>query len=119
MHDEDGRPVFRIAVTSHDSLTAWLVPLAQRIREGLDGERVLLAFDRAGAFAEPLADLRDAEFDFVTYERKPYPELAATAFTATTIAGENVGLHESRLRNLGAGRGRIRRIAVRRRTAAR
>jgi len=112
-HDEDGRPVFRIAVTSHDSLTAWLVPLAQRIREGLGGERVLLAFDRAGAFAEPLAELRDADFDFVTYERKPYPELAATAFTATTIAGENVGLHESRLRNLGAGRGRIRRIAVR------
>jgi len=113
VHDEDGRPVFRIAVTSHDSLTAWLVPLAQRIRDGLDGEPVLLAFDRAGAFAEPLAELRDANFDFVTYERKPYPELAVTAFTTTTIAGEHVGLHESRLRNLGAGRGRIRRIAVR------
>lgn len=112
-HDEDGRPVFRVAVTSHDSLSTWLLPLAKRLREGLDGERVLLAFDRGGAFAEPLAELRDADFDFVTYERKPYPELAASAFTATTIAGEKVGLHESRLRNLGEGRGRIRRIAVR------
>jgi hypothetical protein len=30
-----------------------------------------------------------------------------------TIAGDDVGLHESRLRNLGSGRGRIRRIVVR------
>lgn len=114
VHDEDGRPVFRVAITSHDTLTAWLLPLAQRIRDGLGAdERVLLAFDRAGAFAEELARLRDADFDFVTYERKPYPELPATAFTATTIAGEEVGLHEGRLRNLGARRGRLRRIAIR------
>ncbi|MDQ3341946.1 MAG: hypothetical protein M4D80_42915, partial [Myxococcota bacterium] len=114
VHDEDGRPVFRVAVAAHDSLKAWLPPLAARLRDGLgEGGQILLAFDRAGAFAEPLADLRDAGFDFVTYERKPYPELPATAFTATTIAGDHVGLHESRLRNLGAGRGRIRRIAIR------
>ena len=114
VHDEDGRPIFRVPVTSHDSLTAWLLPLAQRIRDGLGvDERVLLAFDRAGAFAEELARLRDADFDFVTYERKPYPELPPTAFTATTIAGEDVGLHEGRLRNLGARRGRLRRIAIR------
>jgi hypothetical protein len=113
VHDEDGSPVFRVAVTAHDSLSTWLLPLAKRLRDGLDGERVLLAFDRGGAFAEPLAALRDADFDFVTYERKPYPELAASAFVAATIAGETVGLHESRLRNLGEGRGRIRRIAVR------
>lgn len=114
VHDEDGRPVFRIAVTSHDSLTTWLPALATRLRDGLGGdEPIVLAFDRAGAFSEPLADLRDAGFDFVTYERKPYPELPVASFTATTIAGENVGLHEGRLRNLGAGRGRIRRIAIR------
>jgi hypothetical protein len=114
IHDEDGRPVFRFAVTSHDSLPTWLPPLAKRLRDALgEDEQILLAFDRAGAHAEPLAALRDAGFDFVTYERKPYPELPTTAFTPTTIAGENVGLHESRLRNLGAGRGRIRRIAVR------
>ena len=68
--------------------------------------------NRAGAHAEPLAALRDAGFEAVTYERKPYPAIAATAFTPTTICGEVVGLHESRLRNLGDGRGRVRRIAV-------
>ncbi len=114
VHDEDGSPVWRVAVPAHDSLSTWLPPLAARLREALGpDETIVLAFDRAGAYADPLAALRDTGFDFVTYERKPYPELPATAFTATTIAGENVGLHEQRLRNLGAGRGRIRRIAIR------
>ena len=114
VHDEDGRPVFRIAVPSHDSLTTWLPSLAKRLREALgEDEEIVLAFDRAGAFAEALADLRDANFGFVTYERKPYPELPASAFSPTTIAGDKVGLHESRLHNLGDGRGRIRRIAIR------
>lgn len=114
VHDEDGCPVWRVAVPSHDSLTTWLPPLAARLREALGpDETIVLAFDRAGAYADLLAALRDTGFDFVTYERKPYPELPATAFTATTIAGEDVGLHEQRLRNLGEGRGRIRRISVR------
>lgn len=113
IHDEDGRPVLRIAVPSHDSLPALLPPLSAKLRDALGpDERILLAFDRAGAHAAPLAALRDAGFEAVTYERKPYPDLPATAFTATVIAGEAVGLHETRLRNLGAGRGRVRRIAV-------
>jgi len=114
VHDEDGRPMFRVPVTSHDHLTDWLLPLGKRLRDALGAdEKILLAFDRGGAFAEQLAVLRDASFDFVTYERKPYAELPTTAFASTTIAGEDVGLHESRLRNLGKGRGRIRRIVVR------
>jgi hypothetical protein len=114
VHDEEGRPVFRVPVPSHDSLVAHLLPIAQRLREALgDGERILLAFDRAGAHAEQLAVLRDAGFEWVTYERKPYPELPTTAFSPTTIEGEALGLHESRLRNLGAGRGRVRRVAIR------
>jgi hypothetical protein len=113
-HDEDGRPMFRVPVPSHDHLTEWLLPVGKRLREALGAdERILLAFDRGGAYAEQLAALRDADFDFVTYERKPYAEVPTTAFRPTTIRGEAVGLHESRLRNLGAGRGRIRRIVVR------
>jgi hypothetical protein len=113
VHDEDGRPVFRVAVPQHDSLTAWLPLLAERIREALGAdEHVVLAFDRAGAHAELLAALRDARFDFVTYERAPYPLLPSTAFTPITISGEDVGIHEDRKCNLGAGRGRIRRISV-------
>lgn len=114
VHDEAGEPVMRTAVPSHDSLATWLPPIAKRLRDALgDDEQIVLAFDRAGAHAELLAALRDTRFEFVTYERKPFPELAASAFTPTTIAGEQVGIHESRLRNLGAVRGRIRRIAVR------
>lgn len=113
VHDEDGCPVFRASVPSHDSLTTWLPWLAAQLREALgDDEQIVLAFDRAGAHAELLAALRDTRFDFVTYERAPYPELPTTVFTPTTIAGEAVALHEDRLRNLGVGRGRIRRIAV-------
>jgi len=114
VHDEDGSPVFRINVPAHDSLTTWLPPLAAQIRDALgEDAQIVLAFDRAGAHAELLAALRDTRFDFVTYERAPYPDLPATAFTPITIAGEPVAMHEKRRRNLGAGRGRIRRIAVR------
>lgn len=113
IHDEDGRPILRIAVPSHDSLSALLPPLSAKLREALGAdERILLAFDRAGAHAAPLAELRDASFEVVTYERKPYRDVPTSAFTKTVIAGETVGLYESRLRNLGAGRGRVRRIAV-------
>jgi hypothetical protein len=114
VHDEDGRPMFRVPVPSHGHLTEWLLPLGKRLRDALgDDEKILLAFDRGGAYAEQLAALRDADFDFVTYERKPYAELPASRFKSTTIHGEELGLHESRLRNLGDSRGRVRRIVVR------
>jgi hypothetical protein len=114
VHDEDGRPMFRAAVPSHDHLTDWLLPLGARLRDALGAdEPILIAFDRGGAYAEQLAALRDSDFDFVTYERKPYADLPASHFTSTTIHGETIGLHESRLRNLGEGRGRVRRIVVR------
>ncbi|MBE7449471.1 MAG: hypothetical protein HS111_11410 [Kofleriaceae bacterium] len=49
LHDEDGRPVLRIAVPSHDSLPALLPKLSAKLREALGAdERILLAFDRAG-----------------------------------------------------------------------
>ena len=115
VHDEDGRPVFRIPVTSHDSLTAWLSPIASRLRQGLgEDERILLAFDRGGAFSKQLADLRDGGIEFVTYERAPYPAIAVTAFDRTVVVrGETYQLHESRKKKLGDKRGRIRRIALR------
>jgi hypothetical protein len=115
VHDEDGRPVFRVPVTSHDSLSAWLQPIAKRLRDGLgDDERILLAFDRGGAFSAQLAELRDAGIEFVTYERAPYPRIVATAFDRTVVVrGETYQLHESRNKNLGDKRGRIRRIALR------
>jgi hypothetical protein len=115
VHDEDGLPVFRVSVTSHDHLTDWLLPIAKRLREALGpNKKIVLAFDRGGAFAEQLAALRDADVDFVTYERKPFAELPTTAFDQTIeIRGEPYGLHEKRQKNLGRKRGRVRRISLR------
>jgi hypothetical protein len=115
VHDEDGRPLFRIDVPSHDSLTTWLPQIAVRLREALGpSEQIVLAFDRAGSFPAELAGLRDAGFEFVAYERKPYVLVAASAFDRTiAIRGEVYQLGEPRQKNLGKGRGRVRRIVLR------
>jgi hypothetical protein len=114
VHDEDGRPVMRIDVPSHDSLTSWLSPLARRLRDVLGPDvKILLAFDRAGAFPEQMASLREEGFDFVTYERKPFSLLSAAAFHDTLeFDGETIPYSDART-NLGKARGRIRRIALR------
>lgn len=115
VHDERGRPVFRIDTPSHDSLCQWLMPIVTRLRDGLGTEeRILLVFDRAGAFPDEMATLRDAGVEFVTYERRPYPDLALSAFDRTiAVRGQTYGVYESRLKNLGDDRGRVRRIALR------
>lgn len=115
VHDEDGRPVFCINVPSHDSLTAWLPAIGARLRDALGpDERIVLAFDRAGSYADELAELRDAGLEFVVYERKPFAVIAPGQFKRTiVIRGEAYGLFEGRRANLGDGRGRVRRIALR------
>ena len=114
VHDEDGRPVLRIFAPQHGSLTDFLAPAARLLRMALGPEqKILLAFDRGGAFPEAMAELRDEGFEFVTYERRPYPLLTDSAFDQTVeIEDEKLGVCESRI-NLGVGRGRVRRIAVR------
>jgi hypothetical protein len=114
VHDEDGRPVLRIPAWSNDSLTTWLSPIAVLFREALgERQRILLAFDRAGAYPTQLVELRDFDFEFVTYERRPYPLLSPGVFTEQVKYGDEViGFHE-RNTNLGRARGRVRRIALR------
>ena len=114
IHDEDGRPVLRIDVPSHDSLTSWLSPLARQLRGALGPDvKILLAFDRAGSFPEQMASLREENFDFVTYERKPFSLLSPAAFHDTvTLDGETIEYSDART-NLGKARGRVRRIALR------
>lgn len=114
VHDEDGRPVLRIDVPSNASLTSVLTPIARLLRLALGTEaKILLAFDRAGAFPAQMAELREEGFDFVTYERRPFPLLAATAFTEQIqLDDETIGMCDART-NLGKGRGRVRRIALR------
>lgn len=114
VHDEDGRPVLRLAAPHHGSLTEWLSPIATLLRLALGAEEtILLAFDRAGAFPEQMAQLRDEGFEFVTYERKPYPQLQEADFAEeVTLDGEKLRVCDTR-KNLGNARGRVRRIAVR------
>ncbi len=115
VHDEDGRPVFRVDVVSHDSLTKWLSPITGMLKDGLGKEqRILVAFDRAGAYPKQMVELRENDFEFVTYERKPYRKMPASAFTKRmSLNGEEIGVHEKRLANLKKGRGRVRRIVLR------
>ena len=114
VHDEDGRAVMRLAVASHGSLTEWLPRIARVLRDAIGkGTRIMFAFDRAGAFPEHVALLRDEGFELVTYERRPYQTLPASEFTGTLQDGdEEIGVADARI-NLGRGRGRVRRIALR------
>jgi hypothetical protein len=114
VHDEAGNPVLRLTDVTNGSLTAWLSSVAKLLRDMVGAEpRIVLAFDRGGAFPEQLVALRDAGFEWVTYERKPYPLLAPTAFDLTfTHDGESFEASDGRT-NLGGGQGRLRRIALR------
>ena len=114
VHDETGNPVLRIADPANGSLTKWLSWIAKQLRNMVDPDaRIVLAFDRGGAFPEQLADLRDAGFELVTYERKPYPLLAPSAFDITfEHDGERFEASDTNT-NLGGGHGRVRRVALR------
>jgi hypothetical protein len=121
VHDEEGCPLWRIATTSHDSLCAWLMPVVEFAKLSLGDEVTpVLVFDRGGAFPETMAELRDAGAEFVTYERKRYPQLGAAEFTESLTlvhASEprrpvRIAYAEAPQKNLRAGRGRVRRIAL-------
>jgi transposase len=116
VHDIDGRPVMRMTEPAHGHLTEFLLPIADTLRRALGmGVQVVLAFDRGGAFPEAMAKLRDAGIHFVTYERRPYSMLAATAFEPdhiVRIGKKTYTVYENRLANLGHRRGRVRRISV-------
>jgi hypothetical protein len=118
VHDQDGRPLLRVPSPSHEPMTERLRPIARLLRDGLDHAgaeqtKVTLVFDRAGAFPSEMAALRDAGVEFVTYERGPYARLLTTEFDKElTLAGETFRYCEKSDKNLGRGRGRVRRISV-------
>src|SRR5512141_1584044 len=110
-----------MSTTSHDSLCAWLMPVVEFAKLSLgDDVTPVLVFDRGGAYPAAMAEVRDAGAEFVTYERKPYPELGATGFKESlniTLASEprrpiRIAYTEARQKNLRSGRGRVRRIAM-------
>lgn len=113
VHDEDGRPLFRVDVPMHGTLGDWLTPIAKLFREKLgDEQRILLAFDRGGAFPKHLAPLCEEGFEFVTYERAPYDEKPKNAFVATLeLEDETLLAYEEQVR-LGDSEIQARRIGL-------
>lgn len=118
VHDEDGRPLLRLSSPSHEPLVQQLRPIGGVLRAGLDHAgakktKVMLVFDRAGAFASEMAALRDAEFEFVTYERAPYGLVPKKDFDRTLeLRGEVIQFTETKQKNLRKGRGRVRRVVL-------
>ena len=115
LHDEDGRPLYRVDVPSHDSLVHWLVPMANRLRVAAPERQAhLFAFDRAGAYPSAMSELLEAGVQAVTYERKPYPLIKVdTFFTETVVLGkETFHIGESVLTHRRS-RLPLRRIVVR------
>jgi len=116
VHDQDGRPLLRVNSPSHEAMTERLRPIARLLRDALDHAgaeqtKIALVFDRAGAFPSEMAALRNAGVEFVTYERGPYARLLTTEFDQElTLAGETFRYCETHDKNLGRGRGRVRRI---------
>lgn len=121
VHDEDGHPLWRVTSKDHESLSAWLPRVLELARLVLGKEvEIILSFDRGGSHPETLAGLRNLAGSFVTYEKKPYALLAKTEFTERleivlpSRPNKPTVIHytEARDRNLGKGRGRVRRIAM-------
>ena len=114
VHDADGRPMYRLATLAHDSLGKLLLPIGAILRLALgDEQRILLAFDRAASYGAVMAELRDALFEFVVYEKKPYRRLSKKVFRKSFLL-DGVRIHwYERNANLGNGLGRVRRISFR------
>jgi hypothetical protein len=121
VHDEDGHPLWRVTSKDHESLSAWLPRVLELARMVLGQDvEIILSFDRGGSNPEVLAGLRDLEGSFITYEKKPYAPLAKTEFTeqleivlpSQPNQPTVIRYTETRARNLGKGRGRVRRIAL-------
>jgi hypothetical protein len=114
VHDEDGRAVLRVTSPSHEPLTKVLAQVANLLRtvvgKGID---VMLVFDRAGAHPRMLQELRNAKYDFATYERRPYSKLSPSEFVYKfRWRNETIHYVEKHHKNLRRGRGRVRRVSL-------
>jgi len=68
VHDDGGRPLFRVEKVDHAPLVDVLRPIARFLRSHVGAQRpLLLVFDRGGSFPEEMAAIRNEGFEFVTY----------------------------------------------------
>src|SRR6266542_6179931 len=74
--DERGRAVcFTTGEPSHLSKT--MQPALRQLRQIIPAGKILLAFDRGGAYAEAFTACRQADIDFITYRRGALAETCA------------------------------------------
>jgi len=121
VHDVEGRPVLPIPVASNASLPATVKKWVAFLREQLGKDTpLLLVFDRAGSFPGLFKWLCDNGVQFVTYQRARYQKFRRAWFkrhgrpmTLREADGKKVKVmvQEGQM-NLGAQRGRIRRIRI-------
>jgi hypothetical protein len=121
VHDAEGRPVLLIPVAPNASLPDTVKKWVAFLREKLGKDTpLLLVFDRAGAFPGLWKWLRDNDVEFVTYQRASYRKFRREWFrhhgrpmTLREADGKKVKVmvQEGRM-NLGAQRGRVRRIRI-------
>lgn len=124
IHDRVGRPITAVTAYQQGSLVQFL-PLCAKVIRGALGEetKVLLVFDRGGAFPTAMAELQampEGAVDFLTYERAPYRRYGREYFkrngTALVLADRNDEKQRvvvlDRGTHLGNGRGRVRRLCL-------
>ena len=124
IHDALGRPITSLAAFQQGSLVEYLPRCAQLIRGALGEEsRVLVVFDRGGAFPAAMSELKDlpeGQVDFLTYERAPFDLHGRAYFEKHGTVRRFNDVDGSRQRvvvldrgtYLGQGRGRIRRLSL-------
>jgi len=116
LHDERGVALVRFTVAMHGSLARMLAPIAAVLRTALGAnERFLIAFDRGGSFPAPMFALKRGGAEFVGYERAPFPKPSKQRVRSqgkeVAVNQETFFVLESK-KNLGKGRGRVRRLMV-------
>lgn len=121
VHDVEGRPVLLIPVAPNVSLPETVRRWVAFLREKLGANTpLMLVFDRAGAFPGLFKWLRDHGVQFVTYQRATYRKFCRTWFerkgrpmTLREVDGQKVQvLVQEGQMNLGAERGRVRRMRI-------
>jgi hypothetical protein len=87
VNDASGDPLFFVTAEGHGGLSKALPGLLNDIR-GIVGEdrRLTVIFDRGGWSTSLFTRMKE-HFDFITYRRRPYDDLAADAFHPHETSG--------------------------------
>jgi hypothetical protein len=124
IHDRQGRPISAVTAFQQGSLVQFLPVCAKVIRKALGEEtKVLVVFDRGGAFPTAMVDLQalpQGPVDFLTYERAPFRHYGREYFerhgTALALTDRNDEKQRVVVLDggtyLGKGRGRVRRLCL-------